>query len=261
MTGLQPVVPPKQKITRHPRAILRRIESVHTFGEFLEPFIPCQMPPPMAPIANAPPKSLRTTHGLPYTVRKTSKTFMFNVPGVSCVVSMRHVWRKAKVEVEVDKATEKSSTMPQFTGFQGNILDTTPLKPNTAHGGDDLSISELSTTPQFRWMGEAAPATPRSEPEEVQDLSTSFQEESPEKDLEVSFDETLRFEASALDEGDAEADRTQTMQSTSHNNEAQELDLKYTLRTMNKTVLQLNGFLKACIPKFEVSGVRGHCVY
>jgi len=32
-------------------------------GEFLAPFIPCQIPPPTAPMANAPPKSLRMTHG------------------------------------------------------------------------------------------------------------------------------------------------------------------------------------------------------
>lgn len=164
--------------------------------------------------------------------------------------------------VAIKQGKSSNFDMAQFTGFQGNILDTTPLKHNTAHGGDDLSISELSTSPHFRWMGEAAPATPRSKPEEVQDLSTSFHEELPEKDLEVSFDETLRFEASALDDRDAEeADQTQTVQSMNHNNEAQELDLKYTLRAMNKTVLQLNGFLKACIPKFEVSGMRDHYLY
>jgi len=143
--------------------------------------------------------------------------------------------------------------MAQFTGFQGNILDTTPLRPNTAHGGDNLSISELSTTPQFRWMGETAPATPGSGPG-LHDVSTSFQEGSLEKDLQVSFDETLRFEQSALGGGGdvEEAQQTQTVQPTSVTNEGQELDLKYTLRTMNKTVLQLNDFLKACIPKFEV---------
>lgn len=36
----------------------------HTRGEFRAPLIPCHIPPPTAPIAKAPPKSLRITHGL-----------------------------------------------------------------------------------------------------------------------------------------------------------------------------------------------------
>jgi hypothetical protein len=39
----------------------------HTRGEFRAPFTPCHMPPPTAPIAKAPPKSLRITHGLERT--------------------------------------------------------------------------------------------------------------------------------------------------------------------------------------------------
>lgn len=42
-----------------------------TLGEFLAPFMPYQMPPPTAPIENAPPKSLRMTQGLNMTVNKT----------------------------------------------------------------------------------------------------------------------------------------------------------------------------------------------
>ena len=43
----------------------RRVNACRrTFGEFRAPLIPCQIPPPTAPIANAPPKSLRMTHGL-----------------------------------------------------------------------------------------------------------------------------------------------------------------------------------------------------
>jgi len=142
--------------------------------------------------------------------------------------------------------------------FQGNLIDTTPLKSNTAHGGDDLSLSELGSTPQFRWMGEGPPATPGSEPDEeiAQDSSLQLQDEhSQTRDSEVSFDQTLRFEQSALEDGDAE--ETERIPPMNNSNEAQELDsLKYTLKTMNKSILQLNGVLKACIPKFEV-GVAG----
>lgn len=35
-----------------------------TLGEFRAPLIPCHIPPPTAPIANAPPKSFNMTHGL-----------------------------------------------------------------------------------------------------------------------------------------------------------------------------------------------------
>jgi hypothetical protein len=38
--------------------------GVRTLGEFRAPLIPCQMPPPTAPMAKAPPKSLRITQGL-----------------------------------------------------------------------------------------------------------------------------------------------------------------------------------------------------
>jgi len=39
-------------------------EERHTLGEFRAPLIPCHMPPPTAPMAKAPPKSLRMTQGL-----------------------------------------------------------------------------------------------------------------------------------------------------------------------------------------------------
>jgi len=168
--------------------------------------------------------------------------------------------------------------------FQGNLFDTTPLKTNTAHGGDDLSISELSATPQFRWMGDAAPATPGSDRytaddgDEEEDLpeseaSISMQQEEEhtrETTQQYSFDETLRFESSALVNGNAEdaegqeGDYTETQNAapmalktstmSKKDKEAQELaELRHTIRTMNKSIVQLNGFLKACIPKFEVS--------
>ena len=35
-----------------------------TLGLFLAPLIPCHIPPPIVPIANAPPKSFRMTYGL-----------------------------------------------------------------------------------------------------------------------------------------------------------------------------------------------------
>ena len=41
-----------------------RGENRRARGEFRAPLIPCQTPPPIAPIEKAPPKSLRITHGL-----------------------------------------------------------------------------------------------------------------------------------------------------------------------------------------------------
>lgn len=46
------------------------MEKGRTLGEFLAPFMPYQMPPPTAPIENAPPKSFRMTQGLNMTVNK-----------------------------------------------------------------------------------------------------------------------------------------------------------------------------------------------
>jgi hypothetical protein len=42
----------------------RHSPAQRTLGLFLAPLIPCQIPPPIAPIENAPPKSLRMTQGL-----------------------------------------------------------------------------------------------------------------------------------------------------------------------------------------------------
>jgi len=36
----------------------------HTLGLFLAPLIPCHIPPPIVPMANAPPKSFKITYGL-----------------------------------------------------------------------------------------------------------------------------------------------------------------------------------------------------
>ena len=46
------------------RGAKRPLFSERTLGELRAPLIPCQIPPPTAPIANAPPKSFRITHGL-----------------------------------------------------------------------------------------------------------------------------------------------------------------------------------------------------
>ena len=63
-----------------------------TRGEFLAPFIPCHMPPPIAPIANAPPKSFRMTQGLGKEHNKDRAIMILSEcsPGVSCMVRMRH---------------------------------------------------------------------------------------------------------------------------------------------------------------------------
>lgn len=44
----------------------------HTLGLFLAPLIPCQIPPPIAPIENAPPKSFKMTYGLNSHITKVS---------------------------------------------------------------------------------------------------------------------------------------------------------------------------------------------
>lgn len=44
----------------------------HTLGLFLAPLIPCQIPPPIAPIENAPPKSFKMTYGLNIHITKVS---------------------------------------------------------------------------------------------------------------------------------------------------------------------------------------------
>jgi len=51
VTGARAFIVEREPAKRSPR------------GEFLAPFMPCQIPPPTAPMAKAPPKSLRITHG------------------------------------------------------------------------------------------------------------------------------------------------------------------------------------------------------
>ncbi len=51
----------------HPRqykSLLAKFEILQTLGELRAPFTLYQIPPPMAPMAKAPPKSLRITQGL-----------------------------------------------------------------------------------------------------------------------------------------------------------------------------------------------------
>lgn len=71
----------------------------HTLGLFLAPLIPCQIPPPIAPIENAPPKSFKMTYGLSPTLAPGKLFADFlpwgfrvrgDVPGVSSVISSRH---------------------------------------------------------------------------------------------------------------------------------------------------------------------------
>lgn len=71
----------------------------HTLGLFLAPLIPCQIPPPIAPIENAPPKSFKMTYGLSPTLAPVKLFADFlpwgfrvrgDVPGVSSVISSRH---------------------------------------------------------------------------------------------------------------------------------------------------------------------------
>lgn len=61
----------------------------YTLGELRAPLIPCQIAPPTAPMAKAPPKSLSTTHGLEYCQYSVCRGIVY-VPWVSCVVCMGH---------------------------------------------------------------------------------------------------------------------------------------------------------------------------
>jgi hypothetical protein len=142
--------------------------------------------------------------------------------------------------------------MAHFNDSISNLMDTTPLKRVTAHGGDDLSISELSTTPRFQWMGDVVPATPDSQNAYT---SSSWNEPSQEEIIDGSFEETVQFEQSALqnqDEGTEVQGSTDILRKSTSDRDLD--NLKYTLNTMNNTIVGLNGFLKAALPKFEVSG-------
>lgn len=59
----------------------------HTLGLFLAPLIPCQIPPPIAPIENAPPKSFKMTYGLNIHITKVSLRPSFPRGGKGGVLS------------------------------------------------------------------------------------------------------------------------------------------------------------------------------
>ncbi|PVG00396.1 hypothetical protein CPB86DRAFT_224169 [Serendipita vermifera] len=139
--------------------------------------------------------------------------------------------------------------MAHFNDSISNLMDTTPLKRVTTHGGDDFSISELSTTPRFQWMGDVVPATPESQNTYT---SSSWNEPSQEEMIDGSFEETVQFEQSVLQNQDEEIGGQRAADALRKSTSDQELDnLKYTLHTMNGTIEGLNGFLRAALPKFE----------
>ena len=145
--------------------------------------------------------------------------------------------------------------MAHFTGFGGNLADTTPLKLNTRHGGDDLSVSELSTTPQFRWMGDGAPATPASvQDEDEAGSDTSWTREQSQDAPEQSFDETLQFQEGTIDENE-DRSGVHTPVAPSRNNEDQELEeFTFTLRKMRRTISGMTDVLRSTIPEYQVCG-------
>ncbi|CCA66345.1 hypothetical protein PIIN_00031 [Serendipita indica DSM 11827] len=142
--------------------------------------------------------------------------------------------------------------MAHFTGFEGNLADTTPLKLNTRHGGDDMSVSDLSTTPQFRWMGDAAPATPGSVQDEKEASGdTSWMHEQSHDVIEQSFDETLQFQQTTVDE-DADRSGMHTPVAPGRNNEDQELEeFAFTLRKMRRTINGMTDVLRSTIPEYQ----------
>lgn len=56
---LSPYFPPLS----HLEILFSRFSMLLTLGAFLAPFTACQIPPPMAPMENAPPKSFKITQG------------------------------------------------------------------------------------------------------------------------------------------------------------------------------------------------------
>lgn len=148
-------------------------------------------------------------------------------------------------------------------------MDTTPLKGNTRHRGDDLSISELSTTPQFRWMGEAAPETPNASAgrdsqgmeEDEQDEEWTGEEESRvERTDDASYLESLRGGQSALADEDEDATqhvetndlRSSTRSAAERDEDLEVIQFRDTLRVMNRSIVALNALVQSTIPKFEV---------
>lgn len=65
----------------------------HTLGEFRAPLIPCQRPPPIAPMEKAAPKSLRMTHGLMkgQSIVVTGLERRVSVPRISRMISVGHL--------------------------------------------------------------------------------------------------------------------------------------------------------------------------
>ena len=64
MVAAMVVVVTEKEITAHDISDDQRRERERTFGEFLAPLAACQMPPPMEPMANAPPISSKILQGL-----------------------------------------------------------------------------------------------------------------------------------------------------------------------------------------------------
>jgi hypothetical protein len=154
--------------------------------------------------------------------------------------------------------------MSHFAGFDGNLMETTPVKPDTGHGGDDLSISELST-PQFRWMGDAAPVTPNASDErtsqasEISDRWAGGDDVSAvERTVDASYLESLRDAQSAIageDEDITQGVQTPTRKSTTRDDDQEAIQFRDTLRNMNRSIVALNALVRSTIPKFEVSAL------
>ncbi|KAG8780077.1 hypothetical protein FRC20_009618 [Serendipita sp. 405] len=139
--------------------------------------------------------------------------------------------------------------MAHFRGFEGNLVDTTPLKLNMRRDEDDLSISELSTTPQIRWMGDAGPATEDSQEGEEDQTTSSWNAKHGSGTLEQSFDESMRLQDSALND-EAEGSVAGTPR-RKNNQEEGLLELRDSLRRMNRTVTALTGLLQSTIPEYQ----------
>lgn len=185
------------------------------------------------------------------------------------VCDQHGTWTKKNFGSEIKQVTKERllplafPTNLAMAHWQGNLFDTTPLK-NTTHGGDDLTVSELSTTPQFRWMGDVGDDGPspsshshsgsRSGVLATQEYSTEgFSLENP---VDESF-QGHQGETSALDDEEGEGDQTQlnleTIATANADAKDRELEsLTYTLKKMNQGIVRLNDVLRSTIPKFQV---------
>jgi hypothetical protein len=153
-------------------------------------------------------------------------------------------------------------------------MDTTPVKPDTRHGGDDLSISELST-PQFRWMGDAAPVTPNASDKDTSHASEQEHRVGTGDDdddvsrvehtVDASYLESLKDAQSAVADEDEDVTQhiedqgvqTPTRRSTTRDDDQEAIQFRDTLRSMNRSIVALNALVRSTIPKFEVSTLIG----